>query len=138
MSQFLTELDCELRDDDCIWVIKKPLVYLSDLVGIITVPEGFETDFASVPRLPIIYSLFGDRAHRESVIHDLNYRIDASDFINFKDGVKREMPFDLANEIFYESMLSRGKSWIVRHGMYWGVCLGGKDCFHKRKVMDKL
>ena len=138
MSQFLTELDCELRDDDCIWVLKKPLVYKSDLVGIITAPEGFEMDFASVPRLPIIYSLFGDRAHREAVIHDLNYRIDAANFINFKDGIPKEMTFSLANDVFLEGMTCRKKSAIVRYGMYWGVCLGGKSSFHKRKVMDKL
>jgi hypothetical protein len=48
-----------------------PFVYHSDLVnGDITVPEGFETDFASVPRIPMAFLLTGDCSHAASVVHD--------------------------------------------------------------------
>jgi hypothetical protein len=32
---------------------------------VIEIETGFETDFASVPRLPIVYTLWGNQTHRE-------------------------------------------------------------------------
>jgi hypothetical protein len=138
MSEFLTDLDCRLKDDDCVWVLDSPLKYQSDSLGLITVPAGFETDFASVPRMPIIYSMYGDRAHREAVIHDLLYRKDAATCVEFKEGLDKNVTLDQANNVFYEAMKCRGKSWIVRHGMYWGVCAGGRFSYHKKNVSDKI
>jgi hypothetical protein len=142
MAKFLTELDCVLREDsDCIWVLRKPLVYFSDLIGKVAVPidfpvggmpvEGdctFETDFASVPRVPVVYTLYGDRAHREAVIHDYLYRVDSVPVVSFS----------MANRVFLEAMKARGKPWHVRYPMYVGVCIGGCSSYHKRKVHDKL
>jgi len=128
MSKFLTELDARLKDDDCTWLLDSPLVYESDLVGKIEVPAGFETDFASVPRVPIAYMLFGDRAHREAVLHDYLYRTDSVP----------QATYSQANEVFYEAMELRGKGWIVRHCMWLGVVLGGWTAFHKKHVGDKL
>jgi hypothetical protein len=140
MSKFLTELDCSLKDNsDNIWVLDKKLVYYSDLLkAIITAPEVFNTDFASVPRVPVIYEMFGDTAHRESVIHDLLFCKNSSDFVVFDDGLKHDISFMQANGVFYEAMVCRGKSYIVRHGMYYGVVAGGYTSFHKRNVMDRL
>ena len=128
MSEFKTDLDARLKDDDCVWVIDSPLVYVSNILGSITVKAGFETDFASVPRIPLFYSLFGDRAHREAVIHDYLYRTDCVPPASFSE----------ANSVFLEAMECRGKSWYVRFPMYLGVCLGGYFSYHKRKVDDKL
>jgi len=128
MSEFLTELNTRLKNDDKVWVMCSPLIYKSDLMGTIEVPVGFESDFASVPRLPIIYSLFGDRAHREAVLHDYLYRIDSKPYATYSQ----------ANEVFYEAMELRGKSWIVRHCMWAGVVLGGWTAYHKLKVGDCL
>ena len=128
MSEFLTELDAKLKDDDKIWVIDSPLIYQSDILGKIEVPAGFETDFASVPRIPLFYTLFGDRAHRESVVHDYLYRSDSKPWASCQ----------MANDVFLEAMKCRGKSWAIRYPMYWGVCLGGNLSYHVRKVGDKL
>lgn len=128
MSKFLTELDARLKDDDRVWILGASLIYKSDILGLIEVPEGFETDFASVPRVPIAYTLFGDRAHRESVIHDFLYRTDCLPVATFSQ----------ANNVFLEAMECRGKGWFVRKMMYWGVCCGGFASYHKRKVGDKL
>ena len=76
MSKFLTELDVRLIDGDRIWMLSGPLVYQSDILGKIEIPAGFQTDFASVPRIPFVFESFGDRAHRESVVHDYLYCID--------------------------------------------------------------
>lgn len=128
MAQFMTELDARLLDDDRIWVLDSPLVYVSNIVGLVAVPAGFQTDFASVPRIPIVYSLFGDRAHRESVVHDFLYRIDSKPQATFKE----------ANKAFLEAMECRGKSWFVRRAMYAGVCVGGRRSYHKRLVYAKI
>lgn len=128
MPRFLAELDARLKDDDSIWILNAPLVFESDFLGKIEVPAGFETDFASVPRVPIAFMLFGDRAHRESVLHDYLYRIDSVP----------QASFDEANDIFLEAMKCRGKGAFVRYTMYWGVCFGGRGCYHKRYARDKL
>ena len=127
MSEFLTELDVRLRDNK-IWVLDSPLVYESNLIGKIEVPSGFETDFASVPRLPVIYVLWGDRAHREAVVHDYLYRIDSIPLVLFS----------MANRVFLEAMETREKDWFVRWPMFLGVRFGGHSSYHKRKVGDSL
>lgn len=73
MSQFLTSLKAERVGDN--WVLLAQLRYQSDVAkGIIVVPKGFSSDFASVPRLPFTYMLAGDTAHAPSVVHDFAYR----------------------------------------------------------------
>jgi hypothetical protein len=52
------------------WGLLSPLVFQSKIVGEIEVPAGFQTDFASVPRLPFLYAIFGDSTHGSAVIHD--------------------------------------------------------------------
>ena len=128
MAKFLTELDARLKDDDKIWVIDSPLLYQSDILGPIEVPAGFETDFASVPRIPVFYTLFGDRAHRESVIHDFLYRLDA-----IPQATRSQ-----ADDVFLEAMKCRGKGSFVRYAMWMGVRSGGWTAYHKRAVGDKL
>ena len=128
MSKFLTELEVSLKDDDKIWILTALLIYQSDLLGTIAVPTGFETDFASVPRVPFVFESFGDRAHRESVIHDYLYRIDSIPI------AKRRK----ADRVFLEAMKVRGKGFFVRGFMFLGVVIGGFGSYHKRKVGDKL
>jgi hypothetical protein len=128
MSKFLTELNAQLINDDSVWVIDSPLIYKSDILGMIEVPTGFFTDFASVPRVPVAFTFFGDRAHREAVIHDYLYRIDSIPQATFGE----------ANRVFLEAMKCRGKGWFVRTMMYLGVCIGGRGCYHKKKIEDDL
>lgn len=77
MSKFLDKLivvlsEPKANDHTGQWQLVKPLRYHSDITGsIITVPFGFSTDFASVPRESIIaWGLFGGRAVRPAVVHD--------------------------------------------------------------------
>ena len=129
MGKFLTELDASLkRGTDNVWVLNSPLVYESDLAGRIEAHTVFETDFASVPRIPVVYSLWGARAHREAVIHDYLFRKDSEPLVDFWT----------ANSVFLEAMESRGKPMYIRYPMYWGVCIGSYGCFHNRVVAAKL
>lgn len=139
MGEFLTMLDCSPCDDsDKIWVLEHPLVFRSDLIGKVTVPAGFQTDLASVPRVPLFYMLYGGRAHHEGVVHDLLYRKDAADHVEFPEGMKKEVTFSQANRVFLEAMKARHKSILVRYGMTAGVFIGGWFSYHKKNVMDKL
>ena len=114
---------------DNIFELVAPLVYESDLLKYtITVLVGFQSDGASVPRVPIAYMLFGDRAHHESVIHDYLYRIDAFP----------EVTRSRADDVFLEAMKCRGKGFFVRYAMWMGVRSGGWTAYHKKYVGDKL
>jgi hypothetical protein len=51
-----------------------PLLYHSDLLNaLVFVPEGFVTDMASVPKLPLMWLLAGGTANEAAVIHDWLY-----------------------------------------------------------------
>lgn len=129
MSMFMTELCADLVKDDKVWKLTKELIYWSDLLdSLVTVPVGFQTDLASVPRLPVAYWFWGGKAHREGVLHDYLYRIDAEPAASFDD----------ANSAFLEAMESRGKPFYVRWPMYAGVCVGGYPSYHQKKVRDEL
>lgn len=61
--------------DEKTWRLVQKLVYHSDIAGHdISVPAGFVTDFASVPRIPLAYWLTGNTAHEAAVIHDFLYQ----------------------------------------------------------------
>lgn len=128
MSAFKTELEisCDPKNDG-IWILDADLVYDSDLMGAtIKVPKGFFTDLASVPRVPIIYELWGNRAHREAVIHDYLYRADSEPFATFMQ----------ANRVFREAMIVRGKPFWIRAFMFAGVCFGWQQ-YHQKLVSWK-
>ena len=129
MAKFVSDLFITLRkDSDTIYVLGAPLLYKSDALGLIEIPTEFQTDFASVPRIPIIYAAWGDKAHREAVLHDYLYRTDSEPVVSFMQ----------ANGEFLDAMKSRSKPWRVRYPMYWGVCAGGYFSYHKHKVFDVL
>jgi hypothetical protein len=72
-------------------------------------PPGFVTDFASVPRLPLVYLLTGNTGHWEALIHDTMYRF-------FYERI-------MADLIFYESGIVRSnmrenQHWLYQYGRY--------------------
>jgi hypothetical protein len=125
MAKFLTELDCHLKATcENIWILDSSLIYESDIVGPVSVPAGFETDLASVPRLIVIYELWGNRCHREAVIHDYLYRIDS---------VPQASKLQ-ADRTFLEAMKVLGKPFYIRWFMFAGVAAFAWMSFHRRKV----
>lgn len=84
MSRFASELRLELlraasgkplksRGGRQLYRVLEPLVYQSDIAGAVSVPAGFVTDLGSVPRLPVVYWLFGDAFQWAAVVHDYLY-----------------------------------------------------------------
>ena len=119
-SKFLTELAVQEVGEGT-WQLLGDLKYQSELFnGIIVAPVGFLTDFASVPRVPIAYTAFGDRAHRESTLHD---------FLYFTALVSKVM----ADKIFLEAMKARNKQFWVRWSMYIGVRVGGSKAWNEHR-----
>ena len=79
MAYFLSMLEVTLIDNYADegrgeWSLDEDFSYQSDVAAMkITAPKGFHTDFASVPRLPIVFWLAGDTSTEASVIHDWLY-----------------------------------------------------------------
>lgn len=96
------------------------LVYLTEILPhLVIVPEGFRTDLASVPRLPITYLFFGNVADEAAVIHDYLYT-------NEVEGVTRKQAdavFAEASEVLGVKGWRRGPMWLAVRlfgGRNWG------------------
>lgn len=117
MSQFTTPLDVRFVDGKH-WVVLSPFVY--DVGGVgsgetISVPTGFITDFASIPR--IVWPVIGQPAGqygKAAVIHDFLYQ---------DPGGRSRRRCD---QIFLEGMQVLGVSWPKRTTMYFAVRVGGR------------
>lgn len=111
-ARFVSPLQV-IRRQDGKWSIARPLVYESDVVNArIVVPVGFVTDFASVPRLPFAFWLFGGLADEAAVVHDFIYS-------------KRMFPREKCDEIFSEAMKACGLAGWRRGPMWFGVRIFG-------------
>ena len=131
---FLTPIRAEKVLFKDIWVLLKdfvyhhaPTEYLPDDFTV-TVPAGFYTDFASVPRLPVIYRKYGNTGHEAAIIHDYLYRLDSVPLVSK----------DVADRTFYDALREMGLS--ERHAaiMYDGVVIGGESSYHAKAVKDVL
>jgi hypothetical protein len=124
---FITDLEMKEigeMNGRSVYVLLSALVYFSEMGKRYTVPAGFQSDLASVPRLPVLYGIWGDRAHREALLHDFLYRKDSDPVVSFGE----------ANGLFLEAMGSRGVKTFIRFPMYAGVALGGIFSYHKLKT----
>lgn len=96
-GEFLTRL----RDERVSLVGKDrallaPLVYYSPLLAdLIIVPTDFVTDYASVPRAPLTYWLFGGIGDEAAVVHDFLYE-------------KGLVPREVADVIYGEALAACG------------------------------
>ena len=107
-----------------IWRLDKPLVYITNTGVEITVPAGFQTDLASVPRLPFIYMIWGDRAHREGVLHDYLYRIDSIPVVSK----------EVADGEFFRAMESLNKPSYIKKPMFYAVHRFAEQHYHRHTV----
>ena len=80
--RFLDKLRVEEYDSKN-WILISEFRYVSAVFydsrkpeargGLIVVPDGFITDFSSVPRIPFAFWLAGDTGRKAGVIHDFLY-----------------------------------------------------------------
>jgi len=101
-----------------VWRTTRPISYSVGQLGsgwTITVPEGFETDGASIPRLLwILWPPFGGDYDQAAVLHDYLYRT------AFKC-----MERVVADAIFIEAMQVCGTGPWTRWPIFLGVRAGG-------------
>lgn len=100
-----------------LWRLEHPLAFVSDTVGLIQVPPGFLTDLASVPRLPLMFLLFGSTATRPAVVHDWLYdrqRVEG-----------RAITRAQADDVFCEASDADGQPAWRSRVMWSGVRAGG-------------
>lgn len=96
-------------------VLTSVLVYESDVLGRdVVVPSGFVTDYASVPRLPVVFELFGGDIGDEpaAVVHDFLY----------SQGI---VPRAKCDAVFREALRACGVSAWRAWAMWAGVRAGG-------------
>jgi len=95
------------------WMLLRSFFFHSDKFDLdIKVPKGFIHDFASVPRIPFIYSLFGGYAKQSAIIHDWLYH-------------KKPVSRKTADKIFLEAMIAENTPPGKRQMMYQAVRMGG-------------
>ena len=123
MSQFLSKLVVE-DDNGFPFTLTQSLVYQSDILKqTLTVPVGFKTDFASIPRaLWNILPPVGGYDHA-AVIHDYLYQ---------HGGVDR----GLADSTLKEAMEVSGVGRVTRWTIYLGVRSGGWLVWRRYRVKD--
>ncbi len=99
------------------WIVLEPLIFESNAAqACSTVPIGFITDFASVPRLPFAFLFAGDTAHEAAVIHDYLYQFALTD--------KKT-----ADAVFLEAMEETEVPWWRRRLMHAAVESFGRGGF---------
>lgn len=107
-ARFLDPIQAEKLDGT--WKLLAPLRYQSAVLrAMIVVPAGFVTDFASSPRLPLVYLLTGNTAHAAAVVHDYLYSLHLP-------GIDRS----LADSLLYEAMVVSGE-YRWRAWMMWSA-----------------
>lgn len=90
-------------------ILLAPLAFSSALLDrLVIVPEGFVTDFASVPRAPLTYWLFGGVGDEAAVIHDFAYE-------------KGLVPRDVADDLYLEALEACGVAKWRRLAMWAAV-----------------
>jgi len=141
MGKFLTDLNVK-KVSEHEWKLLDPLVYNSKTVGVIVVPEGFVTNFGSVPRFPIIYMLFGGVGDKACAIHDWLYTYPHEIITGSGIKVDRSTSDKIMRGVIYEclrgddeklagiikNMFGLATSWA----MWAGVRLGGLTHWGKK------
>lgn len=111
MVTYLTQLRVEVIRDDTFQLTSDFYVML-ECEQEIVVPEGFVTDFASVPRLPIVYLAVGNTGHKAAVLHDWLY-------------YTKRFSRKACDLYFYHALRESGVNWFYARAMYSAVRLAG-------------
>lgn len=118
-AKFEDALDVRPLDDGRNWLVLEDFFYATDVIMAsgkrVTVPKGFVTDFASIPK--VLWGIVGGPAdgkyRKAAVIHDFLYRT---------AGLATRPQ---ADAVLLEAMTVSGCSWWERHVIYYGVRFGG-------------
>lgn len=119
------------RSHRAVWEYISPLIFHSEKYGDLLVPVGFRTNYASVPRLPLVFLLAGDKAHKPASLHDLCYTIHALLRVSFDVAAGtyqflQRLPIDReqADDLFLECLdkeplVGEGLAKAMHTGVRW-------------------
>lgn len=108
---FLTQLRVEVLTDET-FILTSDFYVNLECVQEVCIPEGFITDFASVPRVPIIYLAVGNKGHKAAVLHDWLYHT-------------KQFSRKTADAYFYHALREAGVNHFYAWSMYSAVRLAG-------------
>jgi len=108
------ELDETSNSGRGLFELVAPLIYISpSLSRTLVAPVGFKTDFASVPRMPVIWLLFGDTARKAAALHDYLYT------------APHQTTREEADQVLREAAQFCGVGSFRANCLYLGVRIGG-------------
>lgn len=113
--RFISIPPLEIADKPEQWRLHDPCIYQSVLLGddgqpvLVTVPTGFVTDLASIPRIFRFLIIKNGRHRPAAIVHDYLCRLGL------------EFSRVTADKIFYEAMKVRHVPWLRRKLMYAAV-----------------
>ena len=122
----------EIRDGRSLWRLERDLIYRTTEGETVTIPQGFVTDLASVPRL--FWDLFPpDGPWTEAaVVHDaLYFTRGGADLWQGRRCISRAAPYSRAecDGVLREAMADLGVGVIQRTLIWAGVRVGGGNAF---------
>jgi hypothetical protein len=112
-----------------LWGLERDFSYRTSIggAGVITVPRGFQTDLASIPRF-VSPALPPDGPWvQAAVVHDFLYRTSGHGVLWGRTGITRPTPYTRAeaDDILREAMADLGV-WVIQRNLIWsGVRVGG-------------
>lgn len=105
---------------------------------VVTVPRGFITDFASVPRLAQLLPGFNrtEASANAAVLHDWSYccrgELVVTDAV-FGNGEQLRLTRQECDQLLYEGLIASGYSRVVAWLFYSAVRVGGWIHWNRRK-----
>lgn len=134
MGKFQSNLEVRKISEHS-WQLLEPLIYQSDTIGRIVVDAGFITNFASVPRLPFMYMLFGGVGDEAATLHDWLYRKEHTQSTGHERQIERETADKVLRGVIIECLTKDGTNRFKAHAIAWamwaGVRIGGASHWEK-------
>lgn len=122
-------------DGRAVWRLLEDLCFFSVKLGCwVITPEGFHTNFASVPRVPFAYLWYGDICWEEPATHDFPYTthklfiVPVEQWIAYSMGdfrpIERDCAKDEADSLFLEGLLANahipeGSAYTMHKAVSW-------------------
>ncbi len=124
-----------------LWGLHDPLVYRTgENLESITVPSGFPTDLASIPRIGWFLLPPDGPWVKAAIIHDFLYTTAGTGkwgrWETRPPALGRGTPYSRleADRIMLEAMENRGVGWFPRTVIYWALRVGGGHAWERRRL----
>jgi hypothetical protein len=99
----------------------------------VIIGKGFVSDFASVPRIPFAYLLYGGIGNYAAVLHDALYSNSSLVKIcDFDTQMRFHPDREFCDEAFLAGLEARGISSWKAKPMYWAVRWKGEKYYQRR------